>query len=67
MEKNRTSEINILVAQAVQDVCCKSINNNLTEAESDYYMMSVIQSLVTGMAKGAYSIMEEAYQKSTEK
>lgn len=59
-----TQELDILIAQAEQDVYYRAIHNNLTEAESDYYIMSVISGLVNGMTKGAYKILQEEYQKS---
>ena len=49
-----TQELDILIAQAEQEVYYKAIHNNLTEAESDYYINSILQDLALAQTKSAY-------------
>ncbi len=47
-------ELDILISQAKQDLYLRIIRNNLTEAESDYYINSILYDLAVSQRNSAY-------------
>lgn len=53
-----TQELEILIAQTLEEIYLTAYKNNLTNAEYDYFIHSILQSISIGLTKSAYKTMK---------
>lgn len=53
-----TQELEILIAQTTETIYRTSLNNNLTDAEYNYFIHSILYNIAIGLNKSAYKTMK---------
>lgn len=53
-----SQELEILIAQTMQKIYLTSLDNNLTDAEYDYFIHSILYHISLGLTKSAYKTMK---------
>lgn len=53
-----TQELEILIAQTLEEIYLTAYKNNLTNGEYDYFIHSILQSISLGLTKSAYKTMK---------
>lgn len=53
-----TQELEILIAQTTETIYRTSLDNNLTDAEYNYFIHSILDNIATGLSKSAYKTMK---------
>lgn len=53
-----TQELEILIAQTTEKIYRTSLDNNLTGAESDYFIHSILYNISLGLSNSAYKAMK---------
>lgn len=53
-----TQELEILIAQTTEAIYRVSLDNHLTNAEYDYFIHSILESIALGLTKSAYKTMK---------
>ena len=54
-----SQELNILIAQTTEKIYRTSLDNNLTDAESDYFIHSILYNIAIGLNNSAYKKMKK--------
>lgn len=57
-------ELEILISQTLEEMYHKAYDNNLTDAEYDYFIHSILYNISLGLSKSAYKAMKN--ENSTE-
>lgn len=52
-------ELEILIAQTMEKIYRTSIDNNLTDAEYDYFIHSILYSISIGLSKSSYKKLKK--------
>jgi hypothetical protein len=50
--------LEILIAQTMEKIYRTSLDNNLTDAESDYFLHSILYNIAIGLNNSAYKTMK---------
>ena len=53
-----TQELEILIAQTTETIYRTSLNNNLTDAEYNYFIHSILYNIAIGLNNSAYKTMK---------
>ena len=53
-----TQELDILEAETLEKIYRTALDNNLTDAEYNYFIHSILQSISLGLTKSAYKTMK---------
>lgn len=54
-----TQELEILISQTTEKIYRTSLDNNLTNAEYNYFIHSILYNISIGLSKSAYTTMKK--------